>query len=400
MKIAVISTMAGFRWGGSEELWATTATEAIKRGLDLAVSISHNASIPSKFTALQKDGIQLFRRRPPFNFGRVERIISRVVSPFREAFRFNPDVICISQGSTYDSLRFSDLLRLLYSTGIPYIVVCQYNDDRVLTPEFRDSAKEFLERAFRVVFVSKENMKSAERQLARSLTNAIVLQNPVNLFDLTPVHWPSSRQVSMANVARLQAAYKGQDILLEVLGSAAWRSRDWRLRLYGEGKDRNYLEELARYYDIAERVEFSGHTNDIRSIWEVNHLLVLPSRGEGTPLALLEAMFCARPAVVTDVGGNAEWTEDGQTGFVAEAPTAKSLAAALDRAWAARSKWQVMGNQAHDNALAKFDKSVGKSLLEVLLEASSHGILNSQKPPAIGKIKDFCKPAMAAKRSA
>jgi hypothetical protein len=59
-----------------------------------------------------------------------------------------------------------------------------------------------------------------------------------------------------------------------------------------------------------------------------------------------------------------------------------------------------MGNQAHDNALAKFDKSVGKSLLEVLLEASSHGILNSQKPPAIGKIKDFCKPAMAAKRSA
>ena len=41
-----------------------------------------------------------------------------------------------------------------------------------------------------------------------------------------------------------------------------------------------------------------------------NHLLVLPSRAEGTPIALVEAMICARPAVVTDVGGNVEWLED------------------------------------------------------------------------------------------
>jgi glycosyltransferase involved in cell wall biosynthesis len=136
--------------------------------------------------------------------------------------------------------------------------VCQYNDDRVLRREFRDSVKEFFERAFRVVFVSRQNMQTAERQLARNLTNAIVLQNPVNLFDLTLVPWPLSRQVRMASVARLQAAYKGQDILLEVLGSGGWRSRDWRLHLYGEGPDRKYLEALVQHYGIAERVEFCG----------------------------------------------------------------------------------------------------------------------------------------------
>ena len=53
-------------------------------------------------------------------------------------------------------------------------------------------------------------------------------------------------------------------------------------------------------------VHFRGHVNDIRAIWEQNHLLVLPSRYEGLPLALVEAMWCGRPAVVTDVGGNAE----------------------------------------------------------------------------------------------
>ena len=52
------------------------------------------------------------------------------------------------------------------------------------------------------------------------------------------------------------------------------------------------------------------------------------------PLALVEAMLCGRTAVVTDVGGNAEWIEDGETGFVAEAATAKSFGAALkERGW-------------------------------------------------------------------
>jgi glycosyltransferase involved in cell wall biosynthesis len=236
MRIAIISTMTGFRWGGSEELWATTATEAIKKGLELAVSISHDASIPCKFTALQKDRVQLFRRRPLLKFGRVQRILSRVVSPFREIFRFNPDVICISQGSAYESLRFSDLLDLLYSTAIPYVVVCQYNDDRILKQDLRDSAKEFFKRAFRVVFVSRKNMKSVERQLAQNLSNGLILQNPVNLFDLTPVPWPLSGQVGLASIARLEAAYKGQDILFEALGSGVWRSRDWQLHLYGEGR--------------------------------------------------------------------------------------------------------------------------------------------------------------------
>lgn len=87
---------------------------------------------------------------------------------------------------------------------------------------------------------------------------------------------------------------------------------------------------------------------------------------------------------------------------MAEAPTAKSFGVALERAWAARAKWQmqIMGKRARDSALIEFDKSAGKSLLKVLLEASSHGITQDSKTAAGRKTKDFCKPAMAAKRSA
>jgi L-malate glycosyltransferase len=369
MKIGVISTANGLAWGGSEELWAVMVEEASKRQIEVAVSLCREAVVPDKLSALQNNGVRLFRRRRllrrPF-----EKIASKVTSSFGGIFRENPDVVCISQSWTYEAVYLNDLLSLLYDAAIPYVVVCQFSHDDAGHGAIRDGAIEFFRRAFRVVFVSRKNLKSVERQLAQTLSNGVVLQNPVNLSDTSAVPYSSSGPVCIANVARLRAAYKGQDILLEALGSQAWPDRDWRLRLYGDGQDKKYLKALAQHYSIADRVEFLGHVKDVRSIWEANHLLALPSRGEGTPLALVEAMLCGRPAVVTDVGGNTEWIEDGQTGFVAEAATAKSFGAALERAWLARADWPEFGIRGRQRALLRFDKSAGKSLLKVLLDAA------------------------------
>jgi len=54
-------------------------------------------------------------------------------------------------------------------------------------------------------------------------------------------------------------------------------------------------------------------------------------------------MHCGRPAIVTDVAGNAELIEAGVTGFVAEAATEEHLHAALERAWDQRQNWQQIG---------------------------------------------------------
>jgi glycosyltransferase involved in cell wall biosynthesis len=89
---------------------------------------------------------------------------------------------------------------------------------------------------------------------------------------------------------------------------------------------------------------------DIKAIWEQNHLLVLPSRYEGLPLVLVEAMWCGRPAVVTDVAGNTEVCIDNETGFVAPAPTVALLADTLQRAWDRGEYWQRMGLAARARA--------------------------------------------------
>jgi glycosyltransferase involved in cell wall biosynthesis len=89
----------------------------------------------------------------------------------------------------------------------------------------------------------------------------------------------------------------------------------------------------------------------------------------GILLALFEAMQSGRPVVVTDLGGNAGWIEDGQTGFSAKAPTPKSFDTALNRAWQAQNDWEQIGIKDHGYATAKLDYSPNKSLLKLILDA-------------------------------
>jgi glycosyltransferase involved in cell wall biosynthesis len=121
-------------------------------------------------------------------------------------------------------------------------------------------------------------------------------------------------------------------------------------------------------YGIAEKVEFCGHVGDIRSLWADNHLLVLPSRSEGTPLSLVEAMICGRPSVVTDVGGNLEWVDEPATGFVAEAPSPRAFGNALERAWGSQASWEAMGRAAHQVAMSKVDPNPEQTILSLLIE--------------------------------
>jgi glycosyltransferase involved in cell wall biosynthesis len=71
-------------------------------------------------------------------------------------------------------------------------------------------------------------------------------------------------------------------------------------------------------------------------------------------------MWCARPAVVTDIGGNAEMCVDGETGFVAAAPTVGLLDEALERAWNRRDELENMGKLAR----ARVEQLVPKDPVE------------------------------------
>jgi glycosyltransferase involved in cell wall biosynthesis len=314
-------------------------------------------------------------RSQPFGlWDRVVRKVARTLSPkvsgqsgiWQSVLERRPGFVCVNQGSAYDAPFSSGLAPLLLESHSTFGVICQHNFEHfVLDDDHKARIAAYYSAARWVAFVAEGNRRKTERELGVRVKNAVLVKNPVNLVDRSKVSWPGG-PARFACVARLEAAYKGQDLLFEVLAGERWRDRDWRLRFYGAGEDRHYLERVHAMFGSDKRIEFAGHVADVRQIWADNHVLVLPSRSEGTPLSLVEAMLCGRPVLATDVGGNSEWIVDGETGFIAEAPSVHSMAATLERAWEMRERWPAMGERAHEAAGARVDPTPGGSLVDLI----------------------------------
>jgi glycosyltransferase involved in cell wall biosynthesis len=76
-------------------------------------------------------------------------------------------------------------------------------------------------------------------------------------------------------------------------------------------------------------VTFLGWVHDLPGLYAALDAVVLTSRNEGTPVALIEAMAAGRPVVATRVGGVSDVIEDGRTGLMAPAADAAAVAASI-----------------------------------------------------------------------
>src|SRR5579883_1720571 len=147
---------------------------------------------------------------------------------------------------------------------------------------------------------------------------------------------PARPERDIACVARLQYP-KGVDILLHAWGRmmrepAAWREHvKPRLLLIGEGPLRPQLERIAQELHIQDSVQFLGLRKDVVELLQQAWGFVLPSRWEGMPNALLEAMSCGLPCVATRVSGSEDIIVDGVNGLLVEPEQPEALAQALRR---------------------------------------------------------------------
>jgi mannosyltransferase len=103
------------------------------------------------------------------------------------------------------------------------------------------------------------------------------------------------------------------------------------LRVAGDGECRKVWEELARGLGIADRVSFSGWTEDVTGHWAACHVAVIPSNDfvESFCMSAAEAMLMGRPAIVTDRGALPELVVPGVTGQIVAAGDERALAAAI-----------------------------------------------------------------------
>lgn len=346
-----ISTMDTDPWGGSEELWTRTATLLARQGIPVAASVHGWPVLDRRITALSRAGIDLHPRPiKPSIAQRVRRSV-RGQAPMvfdieRAVGKTSVALVVMSTGYFVPPI---ELVEMCLARNWPFVTLARCNSTSWWIPDALAARfRKALPLARRCFFASEANRALAERQLGCALVGAGILNTPITIATDSPIPWPSfspDQELRMACVGRLSLQSKGQDVLLDALTGQGWRERNWRLTFYGNGPNREVLASMIERLELQHKVFFGGHVA-VEDIWSKNHVLVMPSRYEGTPMAVVEAMFCGRPVVATDVGGNAEVIEDDVTGFIAAAPAPACFSQALERMWMSRHRLHEMGQRA------------------------------------------------------
>jgi glycosyltransferase involved in cell wall biosynthesis len=362
MRVVFFSTLTNSSWGGSEVLWYKSALHMRENGIQVTAFVKKFDTEPLQIKNLKQSGVKVKFYSDGHEIFFYQRLIKKIINlfsthigPFDELIKCNPDHIFFSQSHSYDLGYYSEeSLQKLINSKLTFSVVCQNNTEYSYVPEIKviTKIKQVYENASRVFFVSKRNKCTAEQIICSKIENAEIISNSLSIskLEIGVLPYPDDTVIQFACVARLRCSHKGQNLLLDVLSQSKWKKRSWVLNLYGEGEDKQFLIDLAKFLNLGDRVRFHGHVDEIKQVWEKNHIFLLPSFGEGMPIALQEAMLCGRTCVVTDVGGNSELVDKNINGWIAKGTTKNAFDEAMNEAWTDIKKWRNMGILAFEKA--------------------------------------------------
>jgi glycosyltransferase involved in cell wall biosynthesis len=174
-----------------------------------------------------------------------------------------------------------------------------------------------------------------------------------DLADVLQIDQGTRVVVTVGHIRRV----KGIDVLVETAARVMKEFPNVVFLVVGRDCEPSYLKDVEariRELSLQSKVRFLGEMNNIHSLLKLSTLFFLPSRSEGFSNALIEAMACGRPAVVTNVGGNPEAIEDGRTGYIVESEDAEAASDRIVRLLRDPMKANVMGTEAKKVAEAKF----------------------------------------------
>jgi len=180
--------------------------------------------------------------------------------------------------------------------------------------------------ADRIVTVSEPELRDGRRRLPRSAVAKLrLIENGVDVGHFVPTGPAAPRPPGpfIVCVGRL-CEQKGQDLAIEALQMLGME--DVTLCLVGDGPDRSRLEGLARDLEMERWVRFESD-QDPRPFYRSADVVLVPSRWDGMPLVLLEAMACGASVLATRSA--AAGLPDGGALAIVEAPGATGIATGL-----------------------------------------------------------------------
>jgi glycosyltransferase involved in cell wall biosynthesis len=141
---------------------------------------------------------------------------------------------------------------------------------------------------------------------------------------------------------------------VDVLIRAVVRIPRAKLVLVGEGPERDRLESLIAELGVRDRVDVRGYVEDPAPVYREAQVFALPSAAEGLPLALLQAMSAALPAVASSVGGIPDVLRPGIDGRLVAPDDPDGFTAALSELLDDQALRRTMGKHARERILADY----------------------------------------------
>ena len=314
MRILFVTPSLGT--GGAERLTVNSALSMLGRGHAVGVVFGF---LDLQAGPLRDAGVELYER-----VGAVPGLTNLVpwVGHVRRAVRdFRPDVIYAQSVTTA-------LVARLAAPRLPLLATVHgisHTDERVASLLFR-AAK------VRLTAVSEATAAGLRRYPWASpvevLSPGVDSDQVRAQSHLVEQPIEAIGSPSLCVVARQQPE-KGVDVLLRALPAVARELPDVGLTVVGMGDQLESNVALAAELGIADRVWFVGMVPNAAPYMAAADVVILPSRREGLPVTVLEALALNRPVVATRVGGTPTVIVPGETGWLAEPENEESLAAAI-----------------------------------------------------------------------
>ncbi len=264
--------------------------------------------------------------------------MARLVATLGRQLRFAPPALLFCPGNAYTIIPV--LLKLLLGAACPPIVAKISNDlyrqdlPRAIRPLYRVWLR-MQGRAIDHFAVLSAPMGAEVKAFMRVASHRIhVVPNPVlDDFDLEP-NLDQRRPVGLGRrfvaVGRLERQ-KDYPAMLRAFAAGA-RPHD-RLTIFGEGSDRDALVDLAASLGLADRVDLPGHCRDVRARLRDHDVLLLSSRYEGQPGAVVEALSVGLGIIATRCcAGMSDLLDHGALGTLVECGDDSGFARAIAEA--------------------------------------------------------------------
>ncbi len=261
--------------------------------------------------------------------------------------------------------------------GIPYIISLRGGDVPGYLPaslslyhNLTAPLSRIVWRSAAAIIANSKGLASLAERFAANREIGII-KNGVDtqIFRPSPAR-PESGSICILTVGRLHYQ-KAIDVLLRAFAAIVEPQRaQIRLVIVGDGPEKSSLLDLARQLSIAEQVDFLGWVDrtQLPELYRQADIFAFPSRDEGMPNAVLEAMASGLPVVATPVPGIEELVTSDETGLIVPMEDHASLAAALLRLATSESLRFSMGTAGREKVERHFSWKASAEAYLALVE--------------------------------